>query len=117
MKFLLGACVPRRYLRLLREWGYSAELATAELSPDAPDLAVLALAQQQDAILLTVDLDFADIRAYPPADYQGILVMRYTATDEAQMDTSLQTVLRDLTREELRGVLVIVTPTHYRVQR
>jgi hypothetical protein len=32
--------------------------------------------EREDWILLTLDLDFSDIHAYPPEEFPGILVLR-----------------------------------------
>lgn len=113
---LLDHCVPRRYLRLLHEWGYTAALMSAHIPADAPDADVMALAGKLDAALLTVDLDFANILDYPPADYGGIVVMRFQIEDEAELDVTLKSALDDLYRDGLRGVLVIVSSGRYRVR-
>jgi hypothetical protein len=42
--------------------------------------------------------------------------MRYKIQDEAEADVSLKTALDELYRDGLRGVLVIVSPRHYRVR-
>lgn len=114
---LLDNCVPRRYLRLLKQWNYVAELSSAHIAPDAPDTDVIALAQELDAVLLTIDLDFSNILNYPPADYGGIMVMRYRIVDEAEVDKTLETALSDLYRDDLRGALVIISPGRYRIRR
>ncbi len=113
---LLDHCVPRRYLRLLHEWGYSVALMSAYIPADAPDTDVMALAGKLDAVLLTADLDFANILDYPPANYDGIVVMRYRAEDETGIDHTLKSMLDDLYRDNLRGLLVIVSPSRYRVR-
>jgi predicted nuclease of predicted toxin-antitoxin system len=41
-----------------------------------PDADIAKLAREQDAVLVTRDLDFADIRAYPPEQHSGLLVIR-----------------------------------------
>jgi predicted nuclease of predicted toxin-antitoxin system len=41
----------------------------------ATDAVVAAHARQNRYALVTRDLDFADIRNYPPADYAGIVVL------------------------------------------
>jgi hypothetical protein len=117
MSLLLDHCVPRRYARLLKAWGYDVRLSTEYLDADAPDTDIIALAVKLDAVLLTADLDFANVLDYPPADFGGIIVMRYAIEDEAQLDVTLQTTLTDLYREGLRAVLVIVAPRRYRVRR
>jgi len=78
---------------------------------------VIALAQSLEAVILTVDMDFANILEYPPANYGGIIVLRYNIEDEAEVDASLKAVLDDLHPDELRETLVIVSPGRYRIRR
>lgn len=114
---LLDNCVPRRYLRLLSGWGYESTLMTDYIAADSADAEVISLAVRLDAILLTVDLDFANILDYPPADYGGIVVLRYHIHNETELDDTLRTALDDLYRDDLRGALIIVSPGRYRVRR
>lgn len=114
---LLDHCVPRRYLRLLYEWGYEAMFITEHIRADAPDRDVITLALKLDAALLTVDLDFANILDYPPLDYGGIVVIRYEIQHETELEQTLQSALLDLYRDGLRGALVIITSGRYRVRR
>ena len=114
---VLDNCVPRRYLRLLKEWGYDVILMTDRIEPDATDDKVIELITELDAVLLTVDLDFSNILDYPPQNYQGIVVLRYHIRDEFDIDKSLKIALEDLYRDELRGCLVIVTSEQYRLRK
>lgn len=114
---LLDNCVPRRYLRLLKEWGYDAILMTDQIAANSTDPAVIELAVKLDAILLTVDLDFSNILNYPPQDYQGIIVLRYHIRDEQDIDNTLKIALEDLFRDDLRGCLLVVTAERYRLRK
>jgi predicted nuclease of predicted toxin-antitoxin system len=113
---LLDHCVPRRYLHLLHGWGYAAEPIGAHIALDSPDADVIALANQLDAVLLTTDLDFANILDYPPQQYGGIVILRYRLEHEAELDAALKAALDDLYRDRLRGALVIVAPGRYRIR-
>lgn len=117
MSLLLDHNVPAKFARLLNEWGYEASRLTDHLAPDTEDVDVIALAQTLDAILLTIDLDFANILDYPPQGYVGIVVMRYQADTENAVIATLRQALDDCYRDDLRGVLVIVEPTRYRIRR
>lgn len=117
MTILLDHCVPRRYYRLLGSWNYPVELSSAHIPQDAPDADVIALAHRLNAVLLTVDLDFANILDYPPADHEGIIVLRYQIDEEVELDATLKAMLADIYREGLRGALVIVSAGRYRVRR
>jgi predicted nuclease of predicted toxin-antitoxin system len=114
---LLDNCVPRRYVRLLESWGYSAGVTSAHIEPDASDAEVIALAHDLDAVLLTVDLDFSNILDYPPAQHDGIIVLRYQVQDEAELDAALKAALDEYYRDGFRQALVIVSPGRYRVRR
>ena len=117
MSILVDQCVPRRYLRLLEAWGYEASLVQTHIPADSSDLEVLRLARRLEAVLLTVDMDFANTLSYPPREYGGIVVMRYQPTSEGVLDDTLRQMLADLYQEGLRGALVIVTPNRYRIRR
>lgn len=117
MNILLDHCVPRRYLRLIQSWGHTATSLSQHLVPDVDDTVVIALAEKLDAVLLTIDLDFANILDYPPADYGGIIVMRYSVADEAAIDQTLKSALEDLTQADLQGALVIISVHRYRIRR
>jgi predicted nuclease of predicted toxin-antitoxin system len=117
MTILLDTGVPRRYLRLLIDWGYPAELSSAHIPRDAPDPHIIALAGRLNAALLTVDLDFANILDSPPSQHDGIIVLRYRPEDESELDAALKVMLGDLYNDGLKGLLIIVSPSRYRVRR
>ena len=117
MSILVDHCVPRKFLREIQLWSYHASAVSQHIAPDSSDTDVIALAQQLDAVLLTVDLDFANIFDYPPENYAGIIVMRYEVQDEATLMATLRQALTDLYRDDLRGTLLIVEPKRYRVRR
>ncbi|MFC1960506.1 DUF5615 family PIN-like protein [Chloroflexota bacterium] len=109
--------MPRKFQRLLREWGYEADLLQEHTRANAPDSDVIQLAQSLDAALLTVDKDFSNVLHYPPQDYAGIIVIRYLLLEEDLLIATLHQALSDLYRADLRGTLVIVTPNRYRIRR
>jgi len=117
MSVLLDHCVPSKFLHLVQSWGYDISPVKQYISPDSPDSAVIALAQQLDAVLLTVDMDFANILNYPPENYGGIIVMRYELSEEPALIVTLQSAFSDLYRDELRSAIVVVEPKRYRVRR
>lgn len=117
MSILIDQCVPRKYLRILIEWGYQTSLVQQHIRADSPDPDVIKLAQTLDAVLLTVDLDFANIIDYPPQYYGGIVVMKYEIANDLPVTATLKQVLADLHRDKLRRILVIVDANRYRIRR
>ena len=46
------------------------------LPPDSADPVVIAQAQKLDALLVSLNGDFANIVLYPPANYKGIIALQ-----------------------------------------
>ena len=67
--------MPRSIIALVASLGHEVEFAR-ELAWRPPDHEIAARAQATGAALLTRDLDFADVRRYPPSLYPGIIVLR-----------------------------------------
>jgi predicted nuclease of predicted toxin-antitoxin system len=76
MRFLLDANMPRSALALLMQHGHEAEHVKDIGLGNAPDGEIAAQAFADGAVLVTRDLDFADVRRYPPQRTPGFLVLR-----------------------------------------
>ena len=76
LKFFADHCVPTSAIQTLRQAGHEV-LRLGDYTPvDSPDPLVISKAQELDAILLSLDGDFADIVTYPPARYKGIVALQ-----------------------------------------
>jgi predicted nuclease of predicted toxin-antitoxin system len=90
--FLIDANLPRSLVALLRGLGHDVEFVRDIGLAAAPDQDIAARARQTGAALLTRDLDFANIRRYPPEDYPGLVVLRLP--DDATADAIAAVVAR-----------------------
>jgi predicted nuclease of predicted toxin-antitoxin system len=99
MRFLVDANLPRSALGLLQGFGHVAEHVSDCGLAAASDFDIAARACGTRAALLTRDLDFADIRRYPPAHYQGLVVIRLP--DDAIAKKILSLLERFLKQTEL----------------
>lgn len=66
--------------------------------------------------LVTIDLDFADIRHYPPGDYFGVVVLRLHRQDKMHVISVVQRLLSPMPDEPLEQRLWIVEDTRVRVR-
>ena len=66
---------------VLERAGHDAETAYDEHLGGKPDADVIKACKSESRALLTLDLDFADIRRYPPADHSGLIVLRLQHQD------------------------------------
>ena len=76
MKVKLDENMPADLAAYLRQAGHDVADVIEEQLGGADDPPVLAAASAEERILLSFDLDFADIRQYPPGTHAGIVVFR-----------------------------------------
>jgi predicted nuclease of predicted toxin-antitoxin system len=74
--FLIDANLPRSAIGALTSRGHQVEFARDIGLGAAPDARIAERAIQTQAAILTRDLDFADVRQYPPERYAGIVILR-----------------------------------------
>jgi predicted nuclease of predicted toxin-antitoxin system len=89
----LDESMPNEAADVLRTAGWECETVHDEGLSGADDTRVAEVCQSEDRVLFTLDLDFADIRTYPPADYVGIVVLR---PEQLSRDTVLALLRRAL---------------------
>ena len=65
---------------------------------------------------MTLDLDFADIRAFPPATNSGIIVLRVGNQSRPHVLEVMKRVLELLKTEPVAGRLWIVTEAGVRIR-
>src|SRR5438034_11843215 len=76
LRFFSDQCVPAEITDTLRRHGHQVTLLREVLPIRSLDPAVIAKAQELGAILLSLNGDFADIVAYPPTNYLGIVAVQ-----------------------------------------
>ena len=70
--------------------------------------------QAETRVLITLDLDFANIRAYHPEEYAGIIVLRSKRQDKHAILALLNRIALVLTNREPASELWIVEPDRIR---
>ena len=82
-----------------------------------PDPTVAAAAKSEGRILLTLDLEFADLRKYPPGSHPGIILFRPRSFGPLAVNRFVEEFVRDTNLEPLVACVVVVDPTRVRVRR
>jgi predicted nuclease of predicted toxin-antitoxin system len=76
LRFLADHCVSNSVMQALRNAGYEIHRLRDVLPVESPDAIVISKAQDIDAILLSLNGDFADLATYPPQEYKGIIALQ-----------------------------------------
>lgn len=115
-RFKLDENLPTEATDVFRNAGHEAVSVMDQQMGGHPDENVAAVCQRERRAVVTLDLDFADIRAYPPADYAGIIVLRLARLDRARVLSVLTRLTPLLDVEPLVGRLWIVDESSLRTR-
>lgn len=119
LRFFSDQCVPAEIIETLRRHGHSVTLLRETLPIGSPDEAVISKARELAAILLSLNGDFADIVAYPPANFPGIVAMQLHNHPEVipqLMDRLIGFLNANPAQDFYRGKLLIVEPHRVRIR-
>ncbi len=89
--------------------------ALAEQLGGNPDSRVFGASQAEERVLVTFDLDFSDLRVYPPAGHHGIWILRPHTQSIENTLALLRSALRVLEDEPVQGRLWIIEPERVRI--
>jgi predicted nuclease of predicted toxin-antitoxin system len=117
VKFKLDENLPVDLARVLGELGHDVDTVPQEALTGRPDSVVWACAQEAERILITQDLDFADIRRFAPGTHNGILLVRLVNPSRRGLVDRVGSLFLNEPIEEWRGSFVVVTDRKVRVSR
>jgi predicted nuclease of predicted toxin-antitoxin system len=116
MKFKIDENLPADVALLLDQAGYDAATVIGQSLGGNPDEVIALVCQREQRVLITIDTDFADIRAYPPQHYPGIIVLRLKRQDKFTVLQVIAKILPTLATEPLTGQLWIVEDRRIRIR-
>jgi predicted nuclease of predicted toxin-antitoxin system len=76
LRFFADHCVSNFIIQTLRDADHKIFRLKDHIPADSADSIVISKAQELDSILISLNGDFADIVAYPPAHYKGIIAIQ-----------------------------------------
>jgi predicted nuclease of predicted toxin-antitoxin system len=117
VRFKVDENLPVEVADLLRDAGHDADTVSDEGLCGAADPDLGTLVRREGRALITLDVGFADIRSYPPKDYEGLVVLRLGRQDKGHVLRICARLLRPLASQHLNGHLWIVEDNQIRVRR
>lgn len=108
--------LPIEVAALLRQAGHDALTVLDQSLGGEPDPRIAQVCRAEGRALVTLDLDFSDIRTYPPADYPGLIILRPATHTIANLTRLVTQVITLLSSESLVGRLWIVDETQVRIR-
>lgn len=99
---------------IFREAGFDAATVAEQMLSGTDDSVLFDRCRAESRVLVTLDLDFANVQAYPPGSHSGIVVVRSNSQDKATLLTILKRSLPVLIQRSPERQLWIVEPDRIR---
>jgi len=116
MKFKTHENLPVEIVALLCDHGHDAISVVDQQLAGATDNIIAKVCQSEQRVFMTLDLDFADIRDYPPEEYSGIIVIRPKLQTISAIIRLAEQVVRLLESSSPVGQLWVVDNFHVRIR-
>lgn len=119
LRFFADHCISNFIIQSLQDAGHQVLRLRDHLAVESPDPLVIGKAQELNALLLTLNGDFADIIAYPPHRYQGIVALQ--VRDHPEVLPAIMTRLNGYLRsypsmDQHLGKLIVIEVDRIRVR-
>lgn len=116
MRFKVDENLPIDVAALLRSAGHEALTVFDQSLIGKDDSHILDICREEERALITMDLDFSDVRSYPPQEYFGLIVLRLHRQDKPYVIETIRRVIPFLEQEQVEHRLWIVEANRIRVR-
>ena len=116
MKFKTDENMPVEAAEDLRQAGYDAVTVAYQQLAGQSDVRGAGVCRAEGRALLTLDLDFSDIRVYPPSDYAGIIVLRPSVQTITNIRRLVRHAMALIPTEPLAGYLWVMDEGQIRIR-
>jgi predicted nuclease of predicted toxin-antitoxin system len=116
MRLKLDENLSRHLKPVLTDLGHDVLTAADENLLSRPDTEVAAASIKEGRMLFTLDVEFADLRKYPPGTHPGIILFRPPSCGPLTVNKFVADFVRSANLEELASSVAIVDPTRVRVR-
>jgi predicted nuclease of predicted toxin-antitoxin system len=117
MRFKVDENLHKDIALALRSRGHDALSVHDQKMRGSPDSRLGEVCRAEGRAIISLDLDFANIRDYPPGDYPGLIVLRLADQSRPYVLRIFASVLDLLERETLTGCLWVVEEHRVRIRR
>lgn len=116
MRFKIDENLPIETADILQQAGHDAMTVHAENLVGTNDRTLAVVCGDEDRILISLDLGFADIRSYPPEGSPGFIVIRSKRQDKPTVLGIIHNLTVALEKEIVAGKLWIVEEKRIRIR-
>lgn len=116
MKFKIDENLPVEIKEILQAAEHDALTVHEQSLSGAPDPRISDVCLQERRVLVTLDLDFADIRSFPPEKHPGIMVIRVHRQDKNHIIEVFNRTIPLMKQEPIEKHLWIIEESQVRIR-
>jgi predicted nuclease of predicted toxin-antitoxin system len=117
VRFLVDECLPSQVARLLRAAGHDCAHVYELGLGGQPDEQIMAVADEQDRILISADTDFGELLAKAPVLAPSVILLRRADKRPASVAEVIVANLGQVAGDLAAGALVVIGERRIRVRR
>jgi len=117
MKIKLDENISRHLKSLPKQEGHEALTAAEQGLLGKTDIEIGAAVKTEGVLLFTLDLEFADLRKFPPGTHPGIVLFRPLSMGPLSVNRFILEFVKVTDLTSLAGCIVVVDPTRVRIRR
>ena len=116
MNIKLDENIPEDAATIFTDAGYQVSTVLGQGLGGKADPEAAAVCKTESKVLITLDTDFANLAAYPPEDYSGIIVLRLSNQAKPHVLSILARLLDSIGLQSPSGHLWIVDEYRIRIR-
>jgi predicted nuclease of predicted toxin-antitoxin system len=116
MKLKLDENLSRHLKPVLIGLGHDVLTAADENLLSRPDTEIASAAKNEQRMLLTLDIEFADLRKYPPGSHPGVILFRPLSLSPLSVNAFIADFIRRTDLDNLAACVAVVDPVHVRIR-
>jgi predicted nuclease of predicted toxin-antitoxin system len=116
MKLKLDENLSRHLKPILIGLDYDILTAADENLLSRPDTEIASAARNEHRMVLTLDIEFADLRKYPPGSHPGVILFRPLSLSPLSVNAFITDFIGRTNLEKLAACVAVVDPVHIRIR-
>ena len=117
MKFKIDENLLVDAVKTFQEAGYNTVSVLDQSLQGCSDKTLISICKNENRILVTLDIDFANLLTYPPQEYAGIIVLRLKKYDKKHILTVLEKLISFMSKKLPESELWIVEENKIRIRK
>ncbi len=116
MKLLIDENLPIEVGERLRQANHDVAIVKGKYLSGKADIDIVSACHLEGRVLVSLDLDFIELRTYPPAEFPGFLLLRLKRQDRISLLKSIENLIQMLSKESPEHRLWIVEEDQIRIR-